>query len=82
MNKKLEGLFGIKLGDVFEKKNFKVLKKELHHDLLHIDIDWPPTPNVFFKDYSLMCSPNDMTIESISAKNLSPLSFDGSFGLK
>tara|TARA_Y100000031_G_scaffold153416_1_gene198612 strand:- start:103 stop:795 length:693 start_codon:yes stop_codon:yes gene_type:complete len=80
MKKKLEGLFGIKLGDVFEKKNFKwgkgILKKELSFGIWHIDIDWPRNHNPSFIEYSLMCREKDYVIEGISANTLSLFQFD------
>ena len=73
--KKLEGLFGIKLGEVFDETKFEVTKKEFAHGDYHIDIEWPPKPNLLFKDYAVRCS-KDMVIEDISANTLSPIPFD------
>jgi len=75
MSKKLEGLFGLKLGEVFDETKFEVTKKEFAHDDYHIDIEWPPKPNLLFKDYAVRCS-KDMVIEGISANTLSPIPFD------
>ena len=80
MKKKLEGLFGIKLGDVFEKKNFKwgkgILKKELSFGIWHIYPDHPPIRNSLFTGYSLMCREKDYVIDGISANTLSLFQFD------
>ena len=73
--KKLEGLFGLKLGEVFDATKFNVTKKEFAHGDYHIDIEWPPKPNLLFKDYAVRCS-KDMVIEDISANTLSPIPFE------
>ena len=75
MSKKLEGLFGLKLGEVFDETKFEVTKKEFIHGDCFIEIEWPPKPNLLFKDYAVRCS-KDMIIEDISAKTLSPIPFD------
>ena len=75
MSNKLEGLFGLKLGEVFDETKFEVTKKEFAHDDYHIDIESPPKPNLLFKDYAVRCS-KDMLIEGISANTLSPILFD------
>ena len=75
MTKKLEGLFGIKLGEVLDESKFKIISKELAHGDYHIEIEEPPKPNVLFKDYAVRCS-KDMVIEDISASTLSPIAFD------
>ena len=75
MSKKLEGLFGLKLGEVFDEKKFKTINKEFVHDEYHVEIDWPPQSNILFKDYAVRCSKN-MIISGISANTLSPILFD------
>jgi len=75
MSKKLEGLFGLKLGEIFDETKFEVTNKEFAHDDYHIDIEWPPKSNLLFKDYAVRCS-KDMVIEGISANTLSPIPFD------
>ena len=75
MSKKLEGLFGLKLGEVFDETKFEVTKKEFLHGDYYIEIEWPPKPNLLFKDYAVRCS-KDMVIEDISANTLSPIPFD------
>ena len=75
MSTKLEGLFGLKLGEVFDETKFEVTKKEFLHGDYHIEIECPPKPNLLFKDYAVRCS-KDMVIEDISANTLSPISFD------
>ena len=73
--KKLEGLFGLKLGEVFDETKFEVTKKEFLHGDYYIEIEWPPKPNLLFKDYAVRCS-KYMVIEDISANTLSPIPFD------
>ncbi len=73
--KKLEGLFGLKLGEVFNETKFEVTKKEFLHGDYHIEIESPPKANLLFKDYAVRCS-KDMVIEDISANTLSPIPFD------
>ena len=68
--KKLEGLFGLKLGEVFDETKFEVTKKEFLHGDYHIEVEEPPKPNLLFKDYAVRCS-KDMVIEDISANTLS-----------
>lgn len=75
MSKKLEGLFGLKLGDYFDETQYVINQKELAHGDYHIEIETPPTPNILFRDYAVRCS-KDMIIESISANTLSPIPFD------
>ena len=75
MSKKLEGLFGLKLGEVFDEKKFEVTKKEFLHGDYHIDIESPPKDNLLFKDYAVRCT-KDMVIQDISASTLSPIAFD------
>ena len=75
MTKKLEGLFGIKLGEYFDEKQFIIKEKEFHHGDYHMEIETPPAPNPLFMDYAVRCS-KDMIIESISANTLSPIPFD------
>ena len=75
MNKKFEGLFGLKLGEVFDETKFHVTNKEFAHDDYHIDIEEPPKPNLLFKNYAVCCS-KDMVIQDISASTLSPIVFD------
>ena len=74
MTRKLDGLFGLKLGEVFDETKFEVTKKEFAHDNYHIDIEWPPKANLLFKDYAVRCS-KDMVIAGISANTLSPILF-------
>ena len=73
--KKLEGLFGLKLGEVFDETKFEVTKKEFLHGDYFIEVEEPPKPNLLFKDYAVRCS-KDMVIEDISANTLSPIPFD------
>ncbi len=73
--KKLEGLFGLKLGEVFDETKFEVTKKEFLHGDYHIEIESPPKDNLLFKDYAVRCS-KDMVIENISANTLSPIPFE------
>ena len=75
MTKKLEGLFGIKLGEYFDEKQFIIKEKEFAHGDYHMEIETPPAPNTLFMDYAVRCS-KDMIIESISANSLSPIPFD------
>ena len=75
MSKKLEGLFGLKLGEVFDETKFEVTKKEFLHGDYHIEIESPPKANLLFKDYAVRCS-KDMVIENISANTLSPIPFE------
>ena len=75
MSKKLEGLFGLKLGEVFDETKFEVTKKEFLHGDYFIEVEEPPKPNLLFKDYAVRCS-KDMVIEDISANTLSPIPFD------
>ena len=75
--KKLEGLFGLKLGEVFDETNFEVTKKELvEEEAYYIDIALPPNPNLIFTNYSVSCDKNDMKIKRISANTLSPMAID------
>ena len=73
--KKLEGIFGLKLGEVFDETKFEVTKKEFLHGDYHIEVEEPPKPNLLFKDYAVRCS-KDMVIEDISANTLSPIPFE------
>ena len=73
--KKLEGLFGLKLGEVFDETKFHVTNKEFAHEDYHIEIEEPPKTNLLFKDYAVRCS-KDMVIQDISASTLSPIAFD------
>ena len=75
MSKKLEGLFGLKLGEVFDETKFEVTKKEFLHENYFIEVEEPPKPNLLFKDYAVRCS-KDMVIEGISANTLSPIPFE------
>ena len=75
MSKKLEGLFGLKLGEIFDETKFEVTKKEFLHGDYFIEVEEPPKPNLLFKDYAVRCS-KDMVIEDISANTLSPIPFD------
>ena len=75
--KKLEGLFGLKLGEVFDETNFEVTKKELvEEEAYYIDIDLPPNPNLIFTNYGVSCDKKDMKIKRISANTLSPMAID------
>ena len=75
MTKKLEGFFGLKLGEVLDESKFNIISKELAHGDYHIEIEEPPKPNLLFKDYAVRCT-KDMVIEDISACTLSPIAFD------
>ena len=74
--KKLEGLFGLKLGEVFDETKFEVTKKELVEEEYDIDIDLPPNPNLIFTNYGVSCEKKDMKIKRISANTLSPMAID------
>ena len=74
--KKLEGLFGLKLGEVFDETNFEVTKKELVEEEYDIDIDLPPNPNLIFTNYGVSCEKKDMKIKRIYAYTLSPMAID------
>ena len=73
--KRLEGLFGLKLGEVFDETKFEVTKKEFFQGACFIEIELPPQPNLLFKDYTVSCF-KDMIIQTICAKTLSPIPFD------
>ena len=73
--KKLEGLFGLKLGEALDESKLKIISKELAYGDYHIEIEEPPKPNLLFKDYAVRCT-KDMVIEDISASTLSPIAFD------
>ena len=75
MTKKLEGLFGLKLGEVLDESKFNIISKELAHEDYHIEIEEPPKSNLLFKDYAVRCT-KDMIIKDISANTLSPIAFD------
>ena len=75
MTKKLEGLFGLKLGEYFDESKYSVIEKSFNHGNYHIQIDTPPSPNTLFMNYAVQCS-KDMLVESISANTLSPIPFD------
>ena len=75
MSVKLDGLFGLKLGETFDEEKFQLTSKEFAHDDYHIGIELPPKPNNLFTDYSVRCS-SDMVIQSVSANTLSPISFE------
>lgn len=81
MTKKLEGLFGIKLGEYFDEKQFIIKEKEFFHGDYHMEIETPPAPNRLFMDYAVRCS-KDMIIESISANSLSAFIYDAQQGYK
>ena len=72
MSKKLEGLFGLKLGEIFDETKFEVTKKEFLHGDCFIEIELPPQPNLIFTNYTVTCF-EDMIIQDISAKTLSPI---------
>ena len=55
MTKKLEGLFGLKLGEYFITK-ISIIEKSFNHGNYHIEIDTPPSPNTLFMNYAVQCS--------------------------
>ena len=63
MTKKLEGLFGLKLGEYFDESKYSIIEKTFDHDSYHIKILTPPTPNILFINYAVMCT-KEMIVES------------------
>ena len=47
--KKLEGLFGLKLGEALDESKFKIISKELAHGDYHVEIEEHKTKVFYLK---------------------------------